>query len=122
MYDIKAEIRTIATELGGRKSPFSSGLRPEFYYDNQMSIAAFYIDSDIEWVYPGQTVVGYFEFLSPSYHFGKLYPGKEFTLYEGSRILAEGKVLEILDLEESAKRDLEYLATPEMLKIRKGWV
>jgi translation elongation factor EF-Tu-like GTPase len=107
MHDIKAEIRTIATELGGRKHPLCSGMRPEFNYDNERSCCLFSTDSDIEWVYPGQTVVRYFSFLSLSYHFGKLYPGKEFTISEGSRILGEGKVLEILDLEESAKRFLE---------------
>ncbi|MBD2212212.1 elongation factor Tu [Nostoc linckia FACHB-104] len=108
MYDIKAEIHLIPIEAGGRKNPASSGFRPEFRYDNQDWIATFLTDVDVEWVYPGQTVVAYFSFLSPHRHLGKLYPGKEFMLCEGGRIIAKGKVLKILELEQSAKRYLEF--------------
>jgi hypothetical protein len=53
-------------------------------------------------VHPGQTVVAHLCFLSPQYHVGKLYPGKEFLLREGQRIVGRGKVTKILDLQKSA--------------------
>jgi hypothetical protein len=49
----------------------------------------------------------YLSFPSPQHHVGKLYPGKEFLLREGRRVVAKGRVLEILALEESAKKRLE---------------
>ncbi|WP_051056096.1 hypothetical protein [Cylindrospermum stagnale] len=80
IYDIETEVNLISTELGGRKSPVSSGLRPEFRYDDQNWIATLFTDEDVHLVYPGQTIVAYFVSLSPHRHLGKLYPGKEFTL------------------------------------------
>ncbi|BAZ31403.1 hypothetical protein NIES4074_38760 [Cylindrospermum sp. NIES-4074] len=103
-YDIKTEVNLIATELGGRKYPVSSRWSPIFCYDEQNWIATFFTDEDVEWVHPGETVVAYFLFLSPHRHLGKLYPGKEFTLCESGRVIANGKVLAILNMEESAKR------------------
>jgi hypothetical protein len=58
---------------------------------------------DVEPVYPGQTVLAQLSFLSPQYHVGKLYPGKEFLLREGQRVIGRGRVTKILDLEKSAK-------------------
>jgi hypothetical protein len=54
-------------------------------------------------VYPGQTVTAHLSFLSPQCHVGKLYPGKEFLIREGQRVVGRGKVTKILDLEKSAK-------------------
>jgi elongation factor Tu len=101
--DVEAEITFLTTEEGGRKCPAFSDYRPQFYYDRQDWDAVHTYIGDVEPVYPGQTVMAYLSFLSPQYHVGKLYPGKEFLLREGQRIVGKGRVTEILELEESAK-------------------
>ena len=111
MYDLKAEIAFIPTDLGGRRMPICSGWRPQFRYCDQDEPGdwdvVFFTDEHVEWVTPGQTVEAYLCFLSPHRQLGKLYPGTEFLLREGARIVAKGKVLEILALEESARKRLE---------------
>jgi translation elongation factor EF-Tu-like GTPase len=104
MYDIKVEITVIPTSSGGRKNPFSNGFRPEFNYDGVNCIVALSTTEGVEWVYPGETVLAYIVFTNPHRHVGKIYPGKEFTLNEGDRVIANGKIVEILELENAGKR------------------
>lgn len=104
MYDIKVEISVIPTNAGGRKNPFCNGFRPEFNYDGVNCIVALSTSEGIEWVYPGQTVMAYIVFMNPHRHVGKIYPGKEFTLIEGNSVIANGKILEILELESAGNR------------------
>ena len=101
--DIEAEITFLTIEEGGRKTPAFSGYRPQFYYDGQDWDAIQNYVGAVEPVYPGQTVTALLSFLSPQYHVGKLYPGKEFLIREGQRVVGRGKVTKILDLERSAK-------------------
>ena len=109
MYDIKAEITLIPTQEGGRRMQTCSGWRPQFHYHEQEEYedwdTVFLTDHTVEWVYPGQTVAAYLSFPSPQHHVGKLYPGKEFLLREGRRVVAKGRVLEILALERKFPRD-----------------
>lgn len=111
MYDVKAEITLIPTQENGRRMQTCSGWRPQFHYPEQEEYedwdTVFLTDDTVEWVYPGQTVAAYLSFPSPQHHVGKLYPGKEFLLREGRRVVAKGRVLEVLALEESAKKRLE---------------
>jgi translation elongation factor EF-Tu-like GTPase len=100
--DVEVEITFLTTEEGGRKGPAFSNYRPQFYYDGH-DWDAVHTYPSVEAVYPGQTVIAHLCFLSPQYHVGKLYPGKEFLLREGQRIVGHGKVTKILDLEKSAK-------------------
>ncbi len=100
--DIEAEITFLTTEAGGRKTPAYSGYRPQFYYDGEdWDAVQNYID--VAEVYPGETVKTHLSFTRPEIHFGKLYPGKEFLVREGQKIVGRGKVTKILDLEKSAK-------------------
>lgn len=59
---------------------------------------------DTEQVWPGDTVRAFFCMLSPEEHIGQIQQGMDFQLREGSRVIAEGKVTQIIDLDESAKR------------------
>jgi len=100
--DIEAEITFLTPEEGGRKTPAYSGYRPQFYYDgNHWDARQDYVG--VSEVYPGQTVTTELTFANPHYQLGKLYPGKEFLVYEGHIIVARGKVTKILNLENSAK-------------------
>lgn len=101
--DILVEISFLPTEHGGRGSPARSGYRPQFYYDNNDWDAAHtYIG--VSEVKPGEKVKAYLTFASPQEHFGKLMPGSHFLLREGQRIIGYGHVIEIIDLEKSAKK------------------
>ena len=56
------------------------------------------------YVDPGETVLAYVGFLNPTLHLGKLYPGKNFVLREGQRIVARGRVTQVIELEQSARQ------------------
>ena len=99
--DIEVEMTFLRADEGGRSTPCYSGYRPQFYYDGRDSDAQHtYIDTEM--VNPGQTVRAYLSFFRPDYHFGKVKENMEFLIREGSRTVAKGKVLKILDLEKSA--------------------
>src|SRR4029077_13536379 len=101
--DIEAESTFLKTEEGGRKSPAFSGYRPQFYYDgHDWDVVQEYVG--VAEVYLGQTVTVQLAFLSPQCHVGKLFPGKEFLVREGQRVVGRGKVTKILSLEKSAER------------------
>ena len=106
-HDVEVEICFLRTEEGGRKGPARSGYRPQFYYDgNDWDAVHTYATDD--WVQPGETVTGYLDFLSPDEHVAKLFPGMEFLCREGSRVVARGRVLRILNLRVSAERMREH--------------
>jgi elongation factor Tu len=101
--DIEVEITFLTPEDGGRHTPARQGYRPQFYYDgHDWDAAHTYIGT--EEVQPGQTVRAYLSFLSPHMQVGRNYPGLEFLIREGSRTVARGRVLQVLDLEQSARR------------------
>jgi translation elongation factor EF-Tu-like GTPase len=103
--DVEAEITFTPTGEGGRESPVRSGYRPQFYYDGHGWDAVHTYEGK-EWVYPGQTAKAYLSFLRPQCHVGRLYPGKEFLLREGTRVVGRGRIIKVLELEESAKEML----------------
>lgn len=106
--DIEAEITFLTTEESGRETAVFSGYRPQFYYDGCDWVAIQnYIDV-IEPVMPGQTVTTHLSFLTPQTHVGKLYPGKEFLVREGQKVVARGIVTKILNLKESAEQSTAF--------------
>ena len=108
--DVEAEITFLTTEEGGRKTPAFSGYRPQFYVDGQDFVVVHKFFDGTEPVYPGQTVKAYLSFTYPEYLVKVLHPGKEFLIREGQRVIARGSVTKILGLEESAKKQEEWMA------------
>ncbi|HET9495320.1 MAG TPA: elongation factor Tu [Chloroflexia bacterium] len=102
-FDVEEEIAYLTTEEGGRTKPIFAGYRPGIYYDGH-AWDAVHIYPDVESVMPGQTARAYLSFLSPECHVGRLFPGKEFEVREGGRIVAKGRVTKILELEASARQ------------------
>jgi translation elongation factor EF-Tu-like GTPase len=101
--DIEVELTFLSPEEGGRESPAFSGYRPQFYCDGQNYDAAqYYIGT--EKVLPGETTKAHLYFTYPEKQVGNLFPGKEFEVREGHRIIAKGVVTKILALENSAIR------------------
>ena len=101
--DIEAEIAFVPADQGGRLTPAFSGYRPQFYYDDH-DWDADQEYPDVESVLPGQTVRALLRFISPDMHLGRLHPGMEFQVREGTRVVARGRVTKILHLAESAER------------------
>ena len=101
--DIEAEITFLTTKQGGRKGPAFSGFRPQFYYDGH-DWDATHEYPDVESVLPGQTVRTLLWFMSPHKHLGRVYPNMEFEIREGARTIAHGRIKQIINLEDSAKR------------------
>ena len=102
--DIEAEVTFISPENGGRKKQIFCGYRPTFIYDNHAWDASLWFDGD-EFHAQGEPVKVFFEFASPASHIGKLVIGKTFELHDG-RLIAIGRVSQIVDLEDSAKKVL----------------
>jgi elongation factor Tu len=109
--DVEAEIYFLTAEEGGRPTPFTSGYRPQFYYDGHDWDAIQNYPDEQEPVHPGDTVTAYLSFVSAHCHVGNLYPGKEFLVREGTRIVGRGHITKILDLETSAERSRAWEAT-----------
>jgi translation elongation factor EF-Tu-like GTPase len=93
------EISFLTTEEGGRTGPCRPGYSPPFFYDGAHWIAFYAFDTS-EPIQPGETVRAFVCFLDPDAHRGRLFPGKEFELREGSHIVARGRVTKLLGLEE----------------------
>ena len=111
--DIEVELRFLTTEEGGRSLPASSGYRPQFYYDGH-DWDAEHEYPDVAQVNPGDTVRAYLRLLSPHCHVGKVFPGMRFDCREGPKVIAEGRVVRILELEESARQSIaKGSQTPE---------
>ena len=84
------------TANGGRRNPAFSGYRPQFHYDGRDWDAEHdYVG--VERVEPGDTVTALLRFFNPQIHVGKLSDGMEFLIREGSRTVANGRVIRILD-------------------------
>lgn len=109
--DIEVEMTFLKTEEGGRTGPAFDGYRPQFFYEGQHWCAMHtYIGTDS--VNPGDTVRAYLSFLSPEYHVGRIAPGMLFSICEGSRVIAKGHVLKIIDLAESAQKAISKTISP----------
>jgi len=99
--DIEAEVVFLKPNEGGRNKLVFQGFRPTFIYDNRLWDADLHFEGD-DFLPDGLSRVIFFKFVSPRSHIGKLFPGKSFELWDG-RVIAKGKVLKIVDLEQSAK-------------------
>ena len=96
--DIEAEIFFLATERGGRLAPAISGYRPthNFGLEGMLNDAAHeYVGCDS--VSPGQSAMANMWFLEPRYQDGRLFPGFEFTVQEGLRIVGHGIVTQVIN-------------------------
>lgn len=92
--DLQAEIYYLTAEEGGRKSSVATGYRGQFYYDGKnWDAPQAFLDKDI--CKPGESVIVNLSTLSPIYHYGKFYIGKEIETREGAKIVGKGKITKI---------------------------
>lgn len=100
--ELRALIYYLTTEEGGRMSPVRTGYRGQFYYnDKDWDAQQIFIDK--EWCILGEYVDCYIQTLSPQYHAGNFYIGKEFQIREGAKIVGYGTITEILREEFKVK-------------------
>ena len=100
--DVEVEVTFLPTEHGGFTAPIGSGSRPQFYCAGADWIAQLaFIDGDV--VRPGQTARAYVTFAHPDELLSTLKAGSPFLLRAGQRVVAYGRVLRVIDLDESAK-------------------
>ncbi|MDU1903700.1 MAG: hypothetical protein E6772_02860 [Dysgonomonas sp.] len=93
--ELEAQVYYLTTQEGGRVTPVATGYRGQFYYDgNNYDAPQEFVDK--ETCSPGESVKAYFRTLSPHYHIGKFYEGKEFEIREGARVVGKGIITKVL--------------------------
>ncbi|MEO7972158.1 MAG: elongation factor Tu [Thermoanaerobaculia bacterium] len=101
--DAEAEVTFLSSGEGGRRSPARSNYRPQFHYEGH-DWDAVHEYPDVDSVNPGETARVLLRFLTPEEHLGRVVPGLEFSIREGARIVARGRITKILALAESVAR------------------
>ncbi len=97
MIDLVSEIRFLPTGEGGRRSPVSSGYRPNHNFEHpegSLNDAAHFYPGTEE-VAPGQAVIAKMALAAPEQNIGRLYVGMPFTVQEGNRVVGRGVIKEI---------------------------
>jgi hypothetical protein len=104
--DFIAELQYLTTEQGGRKTPASSGYRPQVKFDfTEMQTSGQQTFIDKESVYPGDKVDAKIKILSPDYFADCLTEGMNFEFREGSTLIGTGQIKYIInDKLEKASR------------------
>jgi elongation factor Tu len=94
--DLIIKVKVLTEKEGGRKTPFFNGYRGQFYYNDSDWDATYEIIDKSE-AKPGEEVELKIITVSREIHFGKFEIGKEVKIREGSRIVAKGKVIRVLN-------------------------
>ncbi len=96
--DFIAELELMTTENGGRKGYARSGYRPIFKLtDKKEMTSANLIFNNKQKVFPGDNVIALINILWTEEFENLLYPELEFELLEPPRIIAKGKIIEIVN-------------------------
>ncbi|WP_183557343.1 hypothetical protein [Mucilaginibacter sp. SP1R1] len=101
--DFTAELYYLRTTEGGRKSYAYSGYRPHFKVDGKREMTSaeqIFIDQDR--VFPGESINSEIRILGKDTFKKHLFNGLDFQLYEGTVLVAKGKIIEVLN--EDLKR------------------
>jgi len=88
----EAEVYVLSKEEGGRKTPFFSGYRPQFYFRTTDVTGAVKLLGDAEMCMPGDNVALEVELIKPV----ALVDGSRFAIREGGRTVGSGIVTKIL--------------------------
>ncbi|MCL6683422.1 hypothetical protein [Sphingomonas alba] len=99
MVTVRAVVRFLSTAEGGRKGPIFGSYRPNHNFfgpdDRQMTVGFIELPDGVE-VHPGHSVEASITLWWWPALEGQIYPGREWRIQEGSRLVAVGKVLEVL--------------------------
>lgn len=89
----KAEVYILTDKEGGRKTPFKSNYRPQFYVRTTDVTGTITLPQDRQMVLPGDNLTVTVELIQPI----ALNVGLRFAIREGGRTVGAGQVTEILD-------------------------
>ena len=96
--DFIADLTYLKTEDGGRRGYAASGYRPHFQIEGRKEMTSaeqLFVDKDK--VFPGESVTAEIRILCKEGFEGSLYRGMKFKLGEGNRIVAEGKITDLIN-------------------------
>lgn len=96
--DFEAVIGALATAMGGRDMPMINGYRPshDFGLPNELNDAMHqYVDADR--IVPGESGRALLWLLVPERQLGRLFTGMIFSVQEGSRVVGDGRIVEVLN-------------------------
>jgi len=89
----KGTIYVLSTEEGGRKTPFFSGYRPQFYFRTTDVTGTINLPAGKEMAMPGDNLDVIGELIYPI----AMDKGLRFAIREGGRTVASGQVVEIIE-------------------------
>jgi elongation factor Tu len=89
----KATIYALTKEEGGRQKPFFTGYRPQFYFRTTDITGAVELTAGKEMVMPGENTEVIVNLIHPI----AMDVGLGFTIREGSRTVASGKIIDIVE-------------------------
>jgi hypothetical protein len=95
-HHVEAEVRFLSADEGGRHGRVRSGYRGQFHYDSMDWDAVHSFTT--EWVRPGETTIDRIWFMRPYVHAGRVAVGMPFTIREGSKVVAQGRITWILEM------------------------
>lgn len=100
--DLEADITFLRTEEGGRASAACSGWRPGFVWERLSVATTERHDGECTFpardcVPPGESAGALIRLFGPEHSAGRLAEGTEFTVLEGLRIVARGRVTRIVN-------------------------
>ncbi len=108
LIHVIAEVRLLSTAEGGKTNSISGSYRPNhnFFDDTntKMTIGALEIPAGIR-VQPGETIILPITFFWWPELSGQIYPGREWRIQEGPKIVGIGIVKEVLGNSPSALQD-----------------
>ncbi len=90
---VEAEIYVLSKDEGGRKTPFFSGYRPQFYFRTTDVTGAVKLLGDAEMCMPGDNVKLEIELIKPV----ALDDGSRFAIREGGRTVGSGIVTKVIE-------------------------
>ena len=100
--DLEAEVYLLTEAEGGRRTPITSGYRPDHNFERDEPVAlncAIHEYPNGDLFNPGETARALLWLLAPDLNASRLYEGMKFTAQEGSRIVARCRIIRVLNPE-----------------------
>lgn len=93
--DLLGSVFLFESSVGGRKSPITSGYRPQHEIQENYHTSGEHIYFENEILFPGERALAYVKFIMPEAHPRVIHIGQILNLLEGSRIVGEITILEV---------------------------
>ena len=90
--DFTAEVYVLTKEEGGRHTPFFNGYRPQFFFRTTDVTGTISLPEGVEMVMPGDNITMTINLISPI----AMERGQTFSIREGGRTVASGRVADVL--------------------------